>query len=76
MKVKIYSTPGCPWCQKAKEFCSDHNVKFEDIDVANDTDAAEEMIKKSGQRGVPVIEAGGKVIVGFDEGALKEALKL
>jgi len=58
----------------AKEFLKKHNVKFEDIDVQENRAAAIEMIKKSGQNGVPVIDVDGKIIVGFDEPALREAL--
>ena len=76
MEVKIYSTPGCPWCQKAKEFMKANNVKFTDVDVASDHTAAKEMIEKSGQKGVPVIDIDGDVTVGFDETELKEKLGL
>ncbi|MFH0860621.1 MAG: glutaredoxin domain-containing protein [Candidatus Altiarchaeota archaeon] len=76
MDVKVYSTPTCPWCKKAKEFLKANNVKFEDIDVGSNQEKAREMVKKSGQMGVPVFEIGGKIIVGFDEKAIKAALKL
>lgn len=76
MTVIIYSTESCPWCKKAKEFLEEHNVKFTEKNVGEDVDAAEEMIRKSGQKGVPVIEAEGTVIVGFDENKLKEILKI
>lgn len=76
MDVKVYSTPTCPWCKKAKEFLKANNVKFEDIDVGSNQEKAREMVKKSGQMGVPVFEIGGKIIVGFDEKAINAALKL
>ena len=60
----------------AKEFLKENNVKFENINVSDDQDAAEEMIEKSGQMGVPVIEVGGEIIVGFDKEKIKEALNL
>jgi len=75
-KVKIYSTPSCPWCAKTKEFLKQHNVSFTDVNVAFDSKAAREMIKKSGQTGVPVIEIGKEIIVGYDEDRLKELLKI
>ena len=75
-KVKVYSTQTCPYCFKAKDFLRDHGIKFEDIDVSRDHKAAQEMITKSGQMGVPVIEIGKEVITGFDEDAIKKALKL
>jgi len=76
MKVLIYSTPTCPWCTKVKEFLKNHNIEFEDFDVSEDKNRAEEMVKKSGQRGVPVIDIDGKIIIGFNEEKLKEALNL
>ena len=76
MKVKVYSTPFCPYCMMAKEFLKKHNVKFEDINVQENRAAAIEMIKKSGQSAVPVIEVNGNIIVGFDEKKLSQALGL
>lgn len=76
-KVKVYSTPTCPYCHAAKEYLKAHKIKYEDIDVSKDQQAAEEMIEKSGQMGVPVIIIDNKdVIVGFDREALRKALKL
>ncbi|MEE9525950.1 MAG: glutaredoxin domain-containing protein [Candidatus Woesearchaeota archaeon] len=76
MTVKIYSTPTCPWCKKTKEFFKENNVEFEDIDVASNQEAQKEMIDKSGQMGVPVIDVNGTIIVGYDVDKLKKALKL
>ena len=73
-KVKIYSTPTCPFCMKAKEFFKENNIEFENIDVAGNQEAANEMIEKSGQMGVPVIDIGGTIIVGFDQPKVKTAL--
>lgn len=73
--VKIYSTPTCPWCKKAKEFFKANNVKFTDVDVSADEAAQKEMVEKSGQMGVPVIEIDGKILVGFDQTKIEEALK-
>ena len=75
-KVKVYSTQTCPFCDKAKDFLKEYKIKFEEIDVSRNHEAAMEMIKKSGQMGVPVIEIGKEVIPGFDEDAIKKALKL
>jgi glutaredoxin 3 len=75
-KVKVYSTPTCPWCHRAKEFLNEIKVEFEDINVAEDQKAAEEMVDKSGQRGVPVIEIDGEIIIGFNPDAIKKALKM
>ena len=75
-KVTVYSTPTCPWCHKAKDFLKENDVPFQDINVAANQKAAEEMIEKSGQMGVPVIDIDGQVIVGFDKNAIKKALKI
>ena len=66
-KVIIYSTPTCPWCHLAKEFFKKNAVAFEDKNVSSNHEAVEEMIKKSGQMGVPVIDIDGKIVVGFDQ---------
>ena len=73
-KVIIYTTPTCPYCKMAKEFFKANKVEYEDIDVSSNREAAEHMIEKSGQMGVPVIEVGDQIIVGFDKSALKKAL--
>jgi len=74
MTVTIYSTPTCPYCKLAKDFLTKHKVAFTNIDVSADTEKAQEMIKKSGQMGVPVIEVDGKIIVGFDQKKLAAAV--
>lgn len=74
MTVKVYSTPTCPWCTAAKRYLSSKNVSFEDLDVSRDRNAATEMIQKSGQRGVPVLDINGKIIVGFDQTAIDSIL--
>lgn len=76
MSVVIYSTKQCPWCIRAKSFFEKNKIKFTEKDVGEDSEAAKEMITKSGQRGVPVIEAKGKIIIGFDENKLKEILEI
>ena len=75
-EVIVYSTPTCPYCHAAKDFLKENNVPFKDVDVAKDPKAAEDMIEKSGQMGVPVLEIGGQIIVGFNKDAIKKALKL
>ena len=73
-KIKVYSTSMCPWCIKLKEFLKEKNIEFENIDVGSDQKSAEEMVKKSGQMGVPVTEINGKIIVGFDKEEIEKAL--
>ena len=75
-KVIVYSTPTCPFCKMAKEFLKENNVDFEDKNVAEDEDAKKEMIDKSDQMGVPVLDINGKIIVGFDKNEILEALGL
>ncbi|PIO06598.1 NrdH-redoxin [Candidatus Micrarchaeota archaeon CG08_land_8_20_14_0_20_59_11] len=75
-KVKVYSTPACPYCVMAKDFLKKNGVEYEDVDVSQDAAAAEEMIHKSGQTGVPVIEIDGEIIKGFDVREIKRVLKL
>ncbi len=73
-KVTVYSTSTCPFCVRAKQYLKDNNVPFEDIDVSENEEKAQEMIKKSGQMGVPVLEIGSEIIVGFDKEKIKAAL--
>ena len=73
-KVKIYSTATCPYCIRAKQFLKENGVLFEDIDVANNKTAAEEMVRKTGQMGVPVLDIEGEIIVGFDKERIKQVL--
>lgn len=75
-KVKVYSTPTCPYCKMAKQFLSENNIQFEDVDVSSNQTAAQEMISKSGQMGVPVIDIDGQIIVGFDKARIKQLLSL
>ncbi len=76
MTIKIYTIPTCPWCMKTKEFLKKNKIKFKDINVASDKNAAKEIINRSGQTSVPVIDVDGKLILGFDEPKIKKALKL
>ncbi|MGC9611202.1 MAG: glutaredoxin domain-containing protein [Minisyncoccia bacterium] len=75
-KVIIYSTPNCVFCKMAKAFFQANEVKYEEKDVAADIPAQKEMISKSGQMGVPVIDIDGKIVVGFDKGKITELLNL
>ena len=75
-KVTIYTTPTCGYCQMAKAFFKEHDVTYEEKDVAVDASARKEMLDISGQMGVPVIDIDGSLFVGFDEKGLSNALKL
>ena len=74
-KIKVYSTPACPYCVMLKDFLKEKKIEFEEIDVSKDQEAAKEMIAKSGQMGVPQIEINGKILVGFDKEAIEKELE-
>ncbi|MCK4329104.1 thioredoxin family protein [candidate division WOR-3 bacterium] len=74
-KIKVYSTPFCPYCSMVKDFLKKKGVEFEDIDVSIDQEAARKMIEKSGSMGVPQIEINDKIIVGFDQNAIERELQ-
>ncbi len=74
--VKIYSTPTCPYCIRAKQFLKDSNIEFENVDVSTNPDKAQEIVDKSGQMGVPVLDIEGQIIIGFDKEAIQKALNL
>ena len=76
MNVTIYTTESCPWCKKTKEFFREHKIKFNEKDVGRDSKAAKEMIQKSRQQGVPVIDVDGEIVIGFNEEKLRGVLKL
>jgi len=75
-KVVIYTTPECVYCKMTKEFFRQNNISYEEKDVSVDDKAREEMVEKSGQLGAPVVDIDGRIIVGFNEAAIKELLKL
>ena len=74
--LKIYTTPTCVYCQMAKEFFKENNVSYQEHDVSSDAKAREEMINKSNQMGVPVIEVNDEIIIGFDKERLSELLDI
>jgi len=74
-KVIIYTTSWCPFCDAAKEYFRKKGIEYEEKNVEKDIQAREEMIEKSGQLGVPVIDIEGKIIVGFSPEEIEEALK-
>lgn len=72
----IYTTPNCMWCKKAKEYFKEQNIAYNEIDVSRDQKQAQEMIRKSGQMGVPVIDIEGTIILGFDRPSIDRNLNL
>jgi len=75
-KVTIYTTPTCVYCKMTKAFFKENNVQYEEKDVSTDREAADEMIKKSNQMGVPVIDIDGQILVGFDKEGLSRLLNI
>lgn len=75
MTIKIYSTPTCHFCNMAKDYFKTHDIAYEEFNVASDTDKRKEMVEKSGQLGVPVIDIDGQIMVGFDEESFAELIK-
>jgi len=74
--VKVYSTSSCSFCVRVKKYFDENNIEYENIDVAADPQAGQEMVKISGQMGVPVVLIDGEVIVGFDKAKIDSALGL
>jgi glutaredoxin 3 len=73
-QVKIFSTPTCPWCRRAKQFLDTNGIKYQEVNVAEDKAAREEMVNKTHQLGVPTILIDSDFVIGFNEKALKEKL--
>jgi len=74
-KIRIYSTPYCVYCKMAKEFFTEKGLIYEEFDVSENVEKRKEMIDKSGQMGVPVIEIGDEIIIGFDKARINELVK-
>ena len=76
MTINIYTTPTCGYCQMVKNFLKEKGIEYAEFDVSADKEKADEMVKKSGQMGVPVIEIGDEIVVGFDKKKISELLGL
>ncbi|MDY0255277.1 MAG: glutaredoxin domain-containing protein, partial [Tenuifilaceae bacterium] len=74
--VTVYSTPTCSWCNTLKAHLRKHRIRFTDIDVSRNQSAADEMVRRSGQRGVPQTDIGGEMIVGFNQARINELLNI
>jgi glutaredoxin-like YruB-family protein len=75
-RVIVFSTPTCSFCNMAKQYFRQKGIKFKDVDVSRDPSAARDMVRRSGQQGVPVIDIGGKIVVGFDRPKIDKYLSL
>jgi glutaredoxin-like YruB-family protein len=75
-QVTVYTTPTCSWCTTLKTYLDEHRVRYREINVASDTSAAEALVRKSGQQGVPQTEIDGQIIVGFDKSRINQLLEI
>ncbi|MCK5198186.1 MAG: NrdH-redoxin [Spirochaetales bacterium] len=74
MAISVYSTPSCSYCTLAKDYFRKNNISFTDYNVATDMDKANEMVRKSGQMGVPVLDINGRILVGFNPAEIERVL--
>jgi glutaredoxin 3 len=72
--IKVYTTNSCPWCVKVKDYLHSENIEFQEMNVNEDMEAREEMIKKSKQMSVPVLDIDNNIIIGFDKAAILKAV--
>lgn len=75
-RVTVYSTPSCRWCTTLKNYLKEKSISFRDVDVSRDMKAAEDLVRRSGQRGVPQTDINGKIIVGFDKPKINQLLDI
>jgi len=75
-KVKVFSTPSCPYCELLKQFLKDKGVEFEAIDVSQDEESQNYIMEKTGKIAVPVTEIDGQIVVSFDKAKIMELLNL
>ncbi|HET8976659.1 MAG TPA: glutaredoxin family protein [Solirubrobacteraceae bacterium] len=75
-RVLVFTTPTCPWCNRAKAYLRQQHVPFREVDVSRDTAAARDLVRRTGQMGVPVVEIDGRPIVGFDRAQIDRRLGL
>lgn len=75
-KVRVFSTKMCPYCLTLKEFLKEKNIEFEDIDATENVEAQKEIVEKSGQMAVPVVEIDGEIIIGFDKEKISKLLNI
>ena len=76
MQIKIYTTLTCPWCNKLKEWLKENKYEFEELIITDESEYRDALLEKTGQIGIPVIEVGEKIIVGFNLEELKKAIKV
>ena len=74
--VTIYTSPTCSWCEAVKDYLRARDIDFEEVDVSVDTDRAQELVERSGQYGVPVVDIDDELVVGFDRSRIDVLLEL
>lgn len=74
-KVVLFSTSGCPWCRRAKRYFKENRIPFREVNVEKDAEAARDIVRRTGQTGVPVIKIGQRWIVGFDRPTIERELE-
>ena len=75
-KVLVFTTPTCPWCVRVKRYLTEQKITFREVDVSRDQAAARDLVRRTGQMGVPVVEIGGRPVVGFDKPRIDRMLGL
>jgi glutaredoxin-like YruB-family protein len=75
-RVLVFTTPTCSWCTRVKTYLAQRRVPFREIDVSKDAAAARDLVRRSGQMGVPVVEIDGRPVVGFDKSRIDRLLGL
>ena len=75
-RVVVFSTPTCPWCDRVKAYLRQQRIPFREVDVSRDRAAARDLVRRTGQMGVPVVEIGGKPVIGFDRAKIDRLLGL
>jgi glutaredoxin-like YruB-family protein len=75
-RVRVFSTPTCPYCVTLKEYLKENKIAFEDIDVSQDENALNEIVEKTEQTAVPVIDINGQFIIGFDKEKISQLLNI
>jgi len=75
MSIAVYTTPSCSYCRLVKDWLRQRNIRFDEYNVAADPRKADELVRKSGQMGVPVTDINGRIVIGFNQAALEQALR-
>ena len=75
-RIIVFSTPSCPWCNKVKRYLKEKGFRYRDIDVSKDEKAARDVVRKTGQMGVPVILINNRPIIGFNKAEIDRLLKI